>query len=150
MTTGLGTGEEELPLVLVARDIPDLRSLVDEVVEARWGMPPEWVSADQAAMRFPSALVALTLHDGPLMIEVAAELVSSDASSSRVLEVVNRLNAGLPPYSFVLAEGGDIEVRTYVPSVPFVPDHLYVALSLATEAVAELAPRVIEMLAADA
>ena len=69
-----------------------------------------------------------------------------------MLEVVNRLNAGLPPYSFVLAEGGDIEVRTYVPSVLFVPDHLYVALSLVTkaEAEADFAPRVIEMRAGNA
>ena len=53
----------------MAQDIPDSRTLVDEVVEDRWGMPPEWVSAGQAAMRFPSALMTLTLHDGPLMIE---------------------------------------------------------------------------------
>ena len=146
MTDGLTAADADLLPVFVTHDVADLHAAIDRVVEARWGMAPQWVSYDQAGMQFPSGPVAVTLHDGPLMIEVAAELLHSEQPTGQLLHAVNVLNGGMPPYSFVLADGGDIEVRAYVQAVPFVPDHLYIALSLITDAVLQLGPQVAEML----
>lgn len=144
---GISDAEAALPPVMVVQDVPELHEAIDQVVVARWGMAPSWVSDDQAGMQFASGPVAVTLHEAPLMIELAAELVHSDLPEARLLHLANLLNGGMPPYSFVVADGGDIEVRAYVQAVPLVPDHLYVALSLITEAAAQLGPQVEQMLA---
>ncbi len=124
--------EADLPLTEVATSLEHLNDLVIETIVARWNAPPIPRSPGVFAMRFPTIAVLISTGFDPPDIEISGSLVVDIADLEAAYANVNVLNSGFPPFKFVI-EDATLVVKKHVQALPYIPDHLFIALSAVTD-----------------
>lgn len=124
--------EADLPLIDVPTSVEHLNDLVIETVVARWNSPPITRSPGVFAMRFPTIAVLISTEFDPPAIEVSGSMVSEIGDLEAAYANVNVLNGGFPAFKFVIQED-TLLVKKHVQALPYIPDHLFIALSAVTD-----------------